>query len=298
MRAPHGGSSVEPNLTSLADIRRLLAALGVRPNRVLGQNFLVDRNILGILIDLAELSRDDGVLEIGAGLGVLTEQLVRRAGRVVTVEKDRALASYLAERFKSAAGLTLMGRDALELNLGALLADGLNKVVANLPYSVGTRILVDLMRAAARPALLVVTVQKEVAARMAAQPGGRDHGLLSIWTQMDYEIEIPKTISRTCFWPPPDIESAIVRCVRRMRPFVEEDLRSDFYDVTRQVYMHRRKQMASLLRTLPAPRGMPRQEAEPMLESCGIAPTARPETLTLAQWRSLVAAMHARSQPA
>ena len=287
---------MDPVLTRLADVRVLLQALGVKPNRVLGQNFLIDRNILEILLGLAGLTRDDGVLEIGPGLGVLTEQLVLRAGRVVAVEKDRILAEYLTRRLKAASGLTLMACDAMDLNLGELLAGGLNKVVANLPYSVGTRILVDLMRSAARPELLVVTVQKEVAARMAAQPGGRSFGLLSIWTQMDYEVEMAKVISPTCFWPPPDIESAIVRCVRRKSPLVEDELRSEFYDITRQVSMHRRKQLAAILRTLPAPHAMPRPEAEPLLASCGICATARPETLTIDQWRSLVIALRVRAQ--
>lgn len=286
---------MEPNLTSLGSIRTLLGTLGVRPNRVLGQNFLIDRNILNILVDLADLSRDDGVLEIGPGLGVVTEQLVLRAGRVVAIEKDRALAAHLAQRFKATAGLTLMQCDAMDLNLNELLAGGLNKVVANLPYSVGTRIVVELMRAAARPALLVITVQKEVAARMAAQPGGHEHGLLSLWTQMDYEIEVPKTISRTCFWPPPDIESAMVRCVRRTHPLVEEELRSTFYDMTRQFFMHRRKQLAAILRTLPAPYAMPRPEAESLLASCGIVATARPETLAIDVWRKLVVELRARA---
>lgn len=282
---------MELNLTSLSDIRRLLDALGVKPNRVLGQNFLIDRNVLKILIDLANLSKDDGVLEIGPGLGVVTEQLLQRAGKVVAIEKDPVLAAHLRGHFAQSSTLTLLQSDALEQDLGALLAGGLNKVVANLPYSVGTRILVDLIRAASRPELLVVSLQKEVAGRLAAKPGGREYGLLSIWAQIDYDVEVAKIISATCFWPAPEVESAIAKCVRRPRPLVEDELRERFYSLTRQVLMHRRKQVAAILRTLPAPYAMPRTEAERLLASCGIEATARPETLAIEQWRGLVVAL-------
>ena len=154
-------------LTKPSDVRALLAAMDFHPSRVLGQNFLIDANILNILLDAAALAPTDAVLEVGPGLGVLTEGLIERAGRVVAVEKDSRLFEWLQNNYTASPKITLIHSDILDVELAPLLAGGVNKCVANLPYAVASRFLVELMGAERAPERIVVTVQLEVAERLA-----------------------------------------------------------------------------------------------------------------------------------
>ena len=144
-------------LTSPTEVRSLLERMAFKPSRILGQNFLIDGNILDILLGLAELKPDDQVLEIGPGLGVLTGPLLERVARVVAIEKDDVLHEHLVGTLGDRANFTLLHQDALQVDLAGLLAGGINKVVANLPYSVGSRLLIELALAPQRPACMVVT---------------------------------------------------------------------------------------------------------------------------------------------
>lgn len=261
-------------LTSPNEVRGLLQQLDLKPSRALGQNFLIDANILGILLDAAALSRDDAVLEVGPGLGVLTGPMLGRAGRVVAVELDPRLHAHLA-RTLAAPNLTLIHADALDADLPGLLAGGLNKLVSNLPYSVGSRVLVEACQAPARPARMVVTVQLEVADRLAAEPGSKDYGLLSIFAQLDYDIRVVKRISRTCFLPPPQVSSAIVRLDRRPTRHVPLRDEAVFRRLVRDCFAHRRKQIGSIVRDAKA------------LAGAGIDPARRPETLAVSEWCAL-----------
>jgi 16S rRNA (adenine1518-N6/adenine1519-N6)-dimethyltransferase len=282
------------NLTSISDVRALLTALEVSPNRTLSQNFLIDRNILGILLAAADLAPSDGVLEIGPGLGVVTEQLAAKAGRVVAIEKDARLAAFLAERFAGAAALQLIHADALEVDLAALLATGIDKVVSNLPYAAGTRILVELATARAAPALMVVTVQEEVARRMAAAPGNKTYGALTVWLALDYEVESVKTVSPTCFWPPPDVSSAIVRLRRRQSQAEDGADKTFVRELVRQAFTHRRKQLATILGGAPREFRVPTARAAALLAELGLDPKARPENLSPSDWGSLAQALRAK----
>jgi len=155
----------------LSELRSLLNEMDFHPSRALGQNFLIDGNILDILLDAADVRHRDEILEIGPGLGAVTEALVDSARRVVAVEKDRRLYEHLRERFKDKPKLELICADMLEVDTEALLKTGFNKVVSNLPYSAGSRILINLAMAEAAPERIIVTVQQEVAERLAAQAG-------------------------------------------------------------------------------------------------------------------------------
>lgn len=265
------------NLTHPSEVRELLSQLGLRPRRALGQNFLIDANILRILLRTAELRREDQVLEVGPGLGVLTEWLVRYAGRVVAVEKDPALFQFLQSHFAGTANLDLIHADILDADLEALLAGGVTKVVANLPYSVGSRFLVELFQSANPPARIVVTVQREVARRLAAAPRAEDYGLLGILAQTVYAVKIVKEISPTCFLPSPEVRSAIVELVRL--PDDREPRprnRAALLELLQGAFARRRKQLAPFLKSQAG-----------LLARLGIEPRARPEDLSPEQWVQL-----------
>lgn len=279
------------NLTSPVDVRAQLAALGVRPNRTLGQNFLIDRNILNILIGLGDLGAGDAVLEVGPGLGVLTRELLARVARVVAVEKDAALYRFLRDDLAAEPRLELHHADMLDLDAQALVDAGAGKVMSNLPYRAGTRILVQLATLARPPARMVVTVQTEVAERMVAGHGGRDYGLLSVWIQGGYRVRIARTVSPTCFCPAPEVESAIVTLERRAAPLPEPARRDVFYALTRRMFMQRRKQLRTILARLPSPLGRSPAEAEAVFARAGVDGTARPEDLAPESWDALAGAL-------
>jgi 16S rRNA (adenine1518-N6/adenine1519-N6)-dimethyltransferase len=271
-------------LTKPSDVRTLLAALDFHPSRVLGQNFLIDANILNILLDAAELTRRDQVLEVGPGLGVLTEGLLQRAGSVVAVEKDGRLFQWLEKNFADFPSLGILHADILDVDLAALLAQGVNKCVANLPYSVASRFLVDLLNAPQPPERIVVTVQLEVAERFAAAPGTHDFGLVSVLAQLAYAVRIHKRISPTCFWPPPEVTSAILVLERRVAPLAVVANRAALLHLLKYCFSKRRKQLGTILREEFS-------TAEKVLDELGIPATTRPEQLSPVEWARLCAAL-------
>ena len=264
------------NLTAPSEVKALLASLDFRPSKVLGQNFLIDSNILRILLATAALRPNDAVIEIGPGLGVLTEGLARGSGRVVAIEKDHRLAAYLKERFQTTPNLELIEADALDVDMEKYLAAGCNKVVANLPYSVASRLLVNLAEAPHRPEQMVVTIQNEVADRITAEAGTNDYGLLSVILQLRYEISIRKEVSPWCFYPPPEVKSAIVNLVLRERAEEPSDY-EQFKSLLKLCFSKRRKQIFGILRKTYA-------KSEAALAQLKMDPQSRPETLSPEQW--------------
>lgn len=277
------------SLTSPNEVRRVLEGLGAHPSKALGQNFLIDRNILDILLAAASLEPTDNVLEIGPGLGVLTEALLQRVRTVRAVEKDRALAAHLRERLVGQGNVRIELADALGIDLRHLPGGGIDKVVSNLPYNVASRILMELALCEP-PAVVVVTVQREVADRVVAAPSRRAFGLMSLWLQCVFEAEIVKTVSPTCFWPPPAVQSAIVRLVRRARPRLPaEERRPHFYLLTRYAFMHRRKQLGALLAQAVASPALTSAGWHEALAAVGLDSRARPGELAPEQWLALLA---------
>ncbi|OQA24603.1 MAG: Ribosomal RNA small subunit methyltransferase A [Verrucomicrobia bacterium ADurb.Bin345] len=268
------------SLTHPSEVKALLNELGIRPNRKLGQNFLVDGNILQILLRAAGLHARDAVLEIGPGLGVLTEWLARWAGRVVAVEKDRRLAAFLTKKFADKPHVEILEGDILDQDLEALLASGVNKVVANLPYAISSRLLFSFADSARAPERITVTVQKEVAERIVSPPGSHDYGLLSVVIQLRYHASISKEVSPTCFLPPPDVKSAIVNMERRPAAIDPRD-REWLLRLLKTAFAHRRKQLQGILARLD---GRGDKRAEEQLVAAGIPPRARPETVSPDQW--------------
>jgi len=275
------------NLTSPADVRRALDHLGLQPSRALGQNFLIDANILGIILKAAELSPGDRVLEIGSGLGTLTEALARAAQRVIAIEKDSRLSGFLHRRFQTMANVELHIADAMRCDLGTFWAAGVNKLVANLPYSVGSAVLVNVFKGDVRPDMIVVTLQAEVANRLAAEPDTPDYGLLSIWSRLSYETEICRLISPTCFFPRPEVQSAIVAMKKRPQPAQGPADRKFFFALTKYAFGQRRKQMQKILSDAPEGLGRPAPELQVIFAELGLDPRVRPGALAPEQWTQL-----------
>lgn len=268
------------NLTSPSQVRDWCVANGFRPNRTMGQNFLVDLNVLKAIVDagLAPCAGKESpaVLEIGPGLGVMTEELLARGCRVTAVEKDPALAARLAAALGSPAGLSVVDGDALDVIAGrggfaAFDPAAFDCMVSNLPYQAGTRILLELVERRA-PAAMTALMQTEVADRLAAKEGSRARGLAGVLAQLDYDVEVVRKVSASCFWPRPEVGSAVVRLVRHDRAAALSDTeRRMFKRIVKRAFEHRRKQLGGVFRGL--------------LES-----TARAEELSVEDWKGLAAA--------
>lgn len=270
--------SDSPRLTSPKEVRALLEQLGHRPNKGLGQNFLIDANILDIIAATADIQPNESVLEIGPGLGALTERIIPKAGHVTCIEKDPTMVAYLKSRFTE---FTLMESDALDVDLDALFAGGITKVAANLPYSVASRLMVEIAECEHRPALMSLTIQKEVADRLVAPPGDGHYGILGILTGAFYENKLVKKISPTCFLPPPKVWSAVVRMERRAVPVIGNAQYPAFKQLVKSCFSQRRKQIGTLLKKMGIER------VDEVLAAAGIEHAERPEVIGIGRWVEL-----------
>jgi len=266
---------------TLNEMRGILAERGIQLTKSLGQNFLHDQNQLKRIVEAAEISQSDKVLEVGPGLGPLTELLLESAGKVVAIEKDARLAGILGERFQNPK-FELFQADALEfLKSGA--HDWVDwKVVSNLPYSVASPILVELASGARAPLKIVATLQWEVARRLAASPGGADYGVLTLLVQLDYESRDVFKIPASCFFPAPDVDSACVVLNRRKQPLLPENLREHFVRIVKRAFSQRRKMLFKLLK-----QDWPAEKLEAAFAQLKISPQDRAEKLGLEQFAKL-----------
>jgi 16S rRNA (adenine1518-N6/adenine1519-N6)-dimethyltransferase len=263
----------------LSEMKQVLAAGNLRLTKSLGQNFLHDGNQLRRVVAAAELTPQDSVLEIGPGLGPLTEQLLAGAGQVLAIEKDKRLFQLLQRRLASSQNLTLLHDDALDY-LRQQRADWSPwKLVANLPYSVASPILVELAQANGCPERLVATVQLEVAQRIVAQPGNGDYGILSLLLQLRYERREWFKIPATCFFPAPDVDSACVTLLRRAQPLLTAEGTAIFDRLVKRSFSQRRKMMLKLLKE-----HWPSRELEAACGEIGLSPQARAEHVSLEQF--------------
>ena len=277
------------NLTSPSQVKAWCIENGFHPNKVLGQNFLIDQNALKAIVDagLAETGRETSdarqegsvssptshVLEIGPGLGVLTEEMLNRGCRVTAIEKDPVLAARLAESLGNPPGLTVIAGDALDVlskpSTFNLQPSTFSCMISNLPYQAGTRILLELVQRRELPSMTVL-VQTEVAERLAAGQGSKTRGLAGVWAQLDYDVKIVRKVAASCFWPRPEIGSSVVRLDRHDRnAALSAEERELFHRLTKQAFEHRRKQLGSIFRDL-------------------IQSTARAEELSNEDWIELV----------
>ncbi len=253
--------------------------LPVAANRELGQHFLVDDNILGVAGRLAHLGADDVVLEVGAGLGVLTAYLAERVRLVHAVELDRGLEPHLRERLVGHQNVELVLGDALTLPLEALDPPP-GKLVANLPYQIATPLIAESLDGLPTLELWCVMVQREVADRFFAKPGTKSYGAVSVLIQLTAERTGVHPVARTVFRPPPNVDSALV-AFRRTRAWGPEF--AHLKDIVQSAFAHRRK---TLLNSLELARGG-RPEADAALEKLGLRPDVRAEALSPAQFLEL-----------
>jgi 16S rRNA (adenine1518-N6/adenine1519-N6)-dimethyltransferase len=271
----------EPRQASLRRLRRF----EVRPNRELGQNFLIDDNILGVIGRAAELAPDDVVLEVGGGLGVLSEYLAPRVHHLHVVEVDRALEPPLAEALAPFANATLHLADAVKLDLAALdPAPG--KVVANLPYGVAATVLLKSIAELPGATVWVAMVQREVGDRLAAAPGGKSYGATSVLAQLACHVRLLRNVPRTVFHPEPNVESALV-LMRRHAPAPPPELTA----LVHAAFAHRRKALAGSLALAPGARPELRDAARDALDALGRPADARAEQLAPDEWPRLAAAI-------
>lgn len=264
-----------------------LRRFDVRPNRELGQNFLVDDNILRLIGDAAELVPGDVVLEVGGGLGVLSEHLAPRVGHLHVVEIDRRLEAPLRDALAPHANVTLHFADAVELDVAAL-DPAPTKVVANLPYGVAATVLLKTVAELPEAALWVAMVQREVGERLAAAPGSKVYGATSVLSQLACEVRVLRRVPATVFHPRPNVESAIV-VLRRRGPSPPGHVVA----LVHAAFAHRRKALPGSLALDPgAPDGL-RDAARAALAEIGLPGDARAERLSSAEFERLAEAIGA-----
>lgn len=266
----------------LSDMRELLTTRDIQLTKSLGQNFLHDQNQLRRIVATAELSRGDNALEIGPGLGPLTELLLAQAGHVLAIEKDARLVAVLRERFASDSKLDLQHADALNVVKDRARDWHDWKLVANLPYSVASPILIELAQNPRRPERLVATLQLEVARRLMACVADDDYGLLTLLIQLRYAAKEGFKIPRGCFFPAPDVDSACVVLVRRDKPLLNEQHHAAFERVVKRAFSQRRKMLVKLLKA-----EWPLVEIQTGLATLKIPADVRGEKLSLEQFVAL-----------
>ena len=278
----------------LVQTRGLLRRFGLRARKGLGQHFLVDEEVLRLITLAAQLTPTDVVMEIGPGLGVLTRELAKQAGWVVAVELDNKLAAILRQTLASFNNVAIINEDILRIDLAALLQEQkaklpsvINspfnyKVVANLPYYITSPVMRHFLEASVKPQIMVVMVQKEVAEEIVAKPGRMS--LLSVSVQLYGEPTIISYVPARCFYPAPEVDSAILRIALYPQPAVEIADKESFFDLVRAGFSASRKQ---LVNSLAQGLGLPKAEVLTLLEETGIVPQRRAETLTLEEWAHL-----------
>jgi 16S rRNA (adenine1518-N6/adenine1519-N6)-dimethyltransferase len=232
----------------LGEMKEILASSQIQLTKSLGQIFLHDANQLRRIIEAAEIEPADKIVEIGPGLGPLTELLVARAGHVLGIEKDRKLFDVLRDRFAASSKLTLLHADALAYLQREPVDWADWKLVSNLPYSVASPILVELAQTERCPTRIVATLQLEVARRLMAGPGDKNYGLLSLLAQLSYEPQSWFKIPASCFFPPPDVDSACITLLRRPEPLLTREQSRTFVKIIKRSFSQRRKIMLKLLK--------------------------------------------------
>jgi 16S rRNA (adenine1518-N6/adenine1519-N6)-dimethyltransferase len=280
---PQARAGAEPRQATLRRLRQF----GIRPNRELGQNFLIDDNILNVIGRAAELDADDVVLEVGGGLGVLSEYLAPRAAHLHVVEVDEALTEALEDAARPFSNVTLHFGDAVRMDFAALDPAPV-KVVANLPYGIAATVILKSIEELPRAQLWVAMVQREVAERLAAAPGSKTYGATSVLAQLACEVSLGRRVPRKVFHPVPNVDSALV-VLRRTGPPPPPDVVA----LVHAAFAHRRKALAGSLALAPGAPGRIRDAARAALEGRGHPADARAERLAPEEFAALAQALPA-----
>ena len=250
-----------------------------------GQNFLIDEHVLNKIISGAEINKDDTVLEIGPGIGTLTQALCEAAGEVIAVEIDRDLIPILEKTLDSFKNVRIINEDILKLDLNEISQKPL-KVVANLPYYITTPIIMGLFESGAPIESITVMVQKEVADRMKALPGGKDYGALSLAVQYYAEAKIIANVPQNCFIPRPNVGSAVIRLKAHKNPPVEVGDKEYMFSLIKAAFLQRRKTLSNALKN-ESSLGLSRDEVVNALKKMGLPEDVRGERLSLEEFAGL-----------
>ena len=269
------------------ELTRTLESLGVRPGRGLGQNFLLDNNLLDFMIRIAEIKPQERIFEVGPGLGALTRRLLKAGARLTAVEFDSRFCRYWRAEIAaggSAAGLELIEGDACRINWRELIGDAPCRVVANLPYAASSVLVGNWLELPNPPEGMVLMLQKEMAQRLAAAPGVGSYGALSVRTRLLYEVKVERVVPPEVFVPPPEVDSAIVS-FRLRREVPDPALRKRAGMLARSAFAQRRKQLPNTLGGIFSSRERVRE----VLKEMGHPESERPERLSPDEWLRLAA---------
>ncbi|MCL5981840.1 MAG: 16S rRNA (adenine(1518)-N(6)/adenine(1519)-N(6))-dimethyltransferase RsmA [Firmicutes bacterium] len=278
-------------LTSPGHVSQLLARHQLRLKKKWGQHFLVDENILRKIVLAAELEKEDTVLEVGPGLGVLTEKLAGQVRKVIALEVDGRLLPVLKETLAGYGNVEIIQADALQFDYAEVLSQTPAKLVANLPYNVATPLLYRLLKANRDCfVLFVCLIQKEVAERLCARPGGKEYGVLSVVAQYAAQTELLFTVPGTVFFPRPEVSSAVVRLRLHQHPAYDTGNEPFFYRVVETVFAKRRK---TLFNTLHSAFAITKEELAGIGLALGLDMNRRGETLSVRELAELSRALYA-----
>lgn len=267
------------NLANPQAIRHLFLQHHIRPQKNCGQNFLIDKTVLGQLIKSAKLKSTDTVLEVGAGLGTITQELVKHVSRVIAVELDNNLIPILRQNTRHAKNVMLISGDILKLNLKECgMLNAKYRIVANLPYNITSRFIRNMLTQSPKPKDMTLIIQREVADRICAKPG-EDMSLLSVSVQFYAKPKILEYIRPENFWPKPEVESAIIKINNIKTPANVNEKK--FFQIARLGFSARRKMLKN---NLFAGLKLGESEIQKILASVGLNPRARPQDLSIQDW--------------
>ena len=274
------------------ETKNIMRKYNIKANKSLGQNFLINSEVVEKIIESSEISDKDMVIEIGPGLGTLTKYLLEKARKVLCVELDSKMIRILQERFSKYENFELINADILKVDLNEIICENKRtgkikdvKVVANLPYYITTPILMGLIEKKLPIDRYVTMMQKEVAERLSAKPGSKDYNALSIAVQYYTEAKIALTVPKTVFIPAPNVDSAVVRLTRREQPAVEVINEDFFMEVVHGAFKQRRKTLQNNLNQHFA--DLTKEEVTAILEEAGILPNRRGESLSIEEFAKL-----------
>lgn len=269
--------------------KELIKKYGIKLTKSLGQNFLTDNNIVSRIVDAAEITEEDMVIEIGPGVGSMTGELASRAGRVIAVEIDKHLIPALEDNLKEFSNLEIINEDIMKISVKEITENKQNmrlKVVANLPYYITTPIIMKLLEEDNDIELMVFMVQKEVAQRMVAKPGGKDYGALSVAVQYYAQPEKVFDVPPHCFIPQPEVDSTVVKLKKNKKPPVTLKDKDMFFKVVKAAFGQRRKTLLNAL-TNSGALSKSKEEVRKLLNAVNIDENARGETLSIEQFAAL-----------
>jgi 16S rRNA (adenine1518-N6/adenine1519-N6)-dimethyltransferase len=267
---------------NLSEIRNLLREEDIMLTKSLGQTFMHDQNQLRKIVGLAKLTAADHVIEIGPGLGSLTGLLLQTAGHVTAIETDRRLVKLLDERFGERSNFTLQHADAMKIVRKSKFDWSKHKLVANLPYSIASPLLIDLAASAGRPHGMIVTLQLEVVQRLLAQSATKEYGVLTLLIGLHYATGESFVIPRGSFYPEPNVDSGCIELLRRETPLLLQELCPVFKKIVKRVFAERRKKMMKLLK-----RDWPEAAVVEAFDALGLDEKIRAERVTLEQFTEL-----------